>query len=259
MRVAAVVILVFSMLMAPAAAGAATQVRFVHAVPGASEAVLSVDGDPAGSAVSYAEAGAYSDAPGGRVRLEVRPSGGGDAVAERSASLGPGRNTVVAWPRGERVQLSVYDDGRAEGGTARLRAIHTAGELGRAALRLDGRTLGALIPGQASSYKAVEPGAYTLRVTRTGDRGGAPLATRPGVQLVAGTSSTAFIVGSGGEPVRVITAADASAAPEEGPGTGLGGLEGGVPWLAALLAGLAAGALGGGAYLRAARGRGRAT
>ena len=79
-----------------------------------------------------------------------------------------------------------------------------------------------------------------------------------GVNLAAGTASTAYAVGSGGERTRFVVVQDGVDAPAGGPATGLGGLSGddGAPWLAALLAALAAGTLGGVAYTRAARRRG---
>ena len=77
------------------------------------------------------------------------------------------------------------------------------------------------------------------------------------MSFAAGTSSTAYAVGSGGERARFVVVQDAVDAPAGGPATGLGGLSGeDTPWLAALLAALAAGALGGLAYTRAARRRG---
>ena len=72
---------------------------------------------------------------------------------------------------------------------------------------------------------------------------------------IAGTAATAYAVGSAGERTRFVVVADGVAAPSGGPDTGLGGLSGdeGAPWLAALLAALAAGALGGVLYTRAPR------
>ena len=73
------------------------------------------------------------------------------------------------------------------------------------------------------------------------------------VEVVAGTSSTAVVVGSGGEPTKIVLAPDGASGPAAGPDTGLGGLEDGPPWALALLVGAMAGALGGGAWLLARR------
>ena len=85
------------------------------------------------------------------------------------------------------------------------------------------------------------------------------LATQKGVTASAGSAATAYAVGSAGEPTRFVVVADSVAAPSGAPATGLGGMAGsdGAPWLAALLAALAAGTLGGVLYTRAPRGRAR--
>ena len=82
--------------------------------------------------------------------------------------------------------LTVFSDGSAAAGQARVRAIHAAGELGEGDVQLDGQTLAsALPPGEASDYLTVDPGSYSLSVTRP-DGGGSPLAESP-VSLAAGT------------------------------------------------------------------------
>jgi uncharacterized protein DUF4397 len=239
-----------SMLMAPAATAQAkgAELRFVHAAPGAGRAVLEVDGKKVGSPVAFGEVGDYARAPDGRVELSVVPESGGKALGTGTGELGPGRHTAIAWLRNGKFELSVIDDARAVPGRARLRAVHAAGELGRASVQVDGRSLGqALSPGDATPYEALEPGSYELKVIRASG-GGAPLAAKPGVRLAAGTSSTALVMGGGGKPVQVVLASDATASPARAPATGLGGLDGGTDWLALVLAALAAGGLGGGAY-----------
>ena len=246
-----------SMLVAPAATAQAkgAQLRFVHAASGAGPALLAIDGKRVGSAVAFGEVGSYVSSPSGRVELSVVPEGGGKALGSGSGEVGPGRHTAVAWLRNGKFELSVIDDAAAVAGKARLRAVHAAGELGRASVELDGRSLGeALSPGDATPYESLEPGSYELKVVRAGG-GGSPLVTKPGLRLAAGTSSTAFVLGGGGKPVRIVLASDATASPSQAPATGLGGLGDGTPWLAIVLAALAAGGLGGGAYRLLARGR----
>jgi hypothetical protein len=76
------------------------------------------------------------------------------------------------------------------------------------------------------------------------------LATRGAVTLTAGTSSTAFVVGTAGEPIDVLVADDRAAAPKGAPQTGLGGLaDSDSPVLLALLAGFLAALAGAAAYL----------
>jgi hypothetical protein len=253
----AVTLTVLSMLVvaAVAAQAQAAELRFVHAAPGADPAVLLIDGEQGGSAVGFAEIGDYVRAPQERVVLSVRAAEGGKVLGGGTGTIGPGRHTAVAWLRDGKFELTVIDDAPGRSGRARLRAVHAAGELGRAAVRVDGRGLGeALSAGDATAYETLDPGSYELRVTRGGG-GGTPLATKRDLRLSAGTSTTAFIFGSGGEAVRIVTAADSTAAPERAPATGLGGLGGDTPWLALALAALGAGVLGGGAYLLLARRR----
>ncbi len=66
--------------------------------------------------------------------------------------------------------------------------------------------------------------------------GGDPLVKAAGVEPVAGTSSTAVVLGSGGEPTKIVLASDGSSGPVAGPGTGLGGLDDRPPWAIALVA-----------------------
>ena len=52
------------------------------------------------------------------------------------------------------------------------------------------------------------------------------------LSLVAGTSATAYVVGSAGERIRFVVLEDAASGPAAGPATGLGGLtRGDRPWL----------------------------
>jgi hypothetical protein len=243
------------MVLAISAANAqALEVRFVHAVAGAGAATLTADGKAVGGEVSFGELTGYAGTPRGVVKLRLRDAGG-RTLAERTRLFRDGRYTVVAMRRDRDVVLRAYRDGEATGGQARVRAIAAAPELGETRVDLDGTTvtrrLGA---GEASDYANVEPGTYEVAVKRPSGQGGA-LASQSGVNLVAGTASTAIVVGSGGAATRVVVASDATAAPRQAPATGLGGLRGETPWLAPLLAALAAGALGGVAYALVSRRR----
>lgn len=249
------------MLLAVPAASAlgAAQVRFVHTVPGAGpqqlEASAGGRATAIGGPVGFGQVGGYAKAPSGEVSLRIRGAEG----SRTSQRLRKGaRYTVVALGTGS-PELAVLRDGGARAGSAQLRVVHAAPELGNVDVRL-GDMRFANLPGfrETTDYRRVDPGAYAVRVTRPGD--GATLAARGGVPLTAGTSSTAFVVGSAGEPIDVVVAADGAAAPRGAPATGLGGLadEGDDPLLLALLAGLLAATLGAGVYLaRTGRARGR--
>ena len=248
-------ILAASMLVATGAANAvAAEVRLVHAVPGASGAQLSVDGRELGSPVTFGEAGSFSSAPDGSVKVTLAPGGGGKALATKTLDLEDARYTVVAAPSGRGVVLRSYRDGAPQEGKARVRAIHAAGEIEEADLEVDDRTVVRNVkPGAATPYLELEPGSYSFAMMRPGG-GGGPLVKAEGVEVLAGSSSTAVVVGSGGEPTRIVLAPDGSTGPAKGPDTGLGGMQHGPPWALALLAGLLAGSLGLGAW-RLARSR----
>ncbi len=241
------------MLLAGPAASARgdAKVRFVQAAAGgdagqlhASEGGIS---QRIGRRVGFGEIGGYADVPAGEVAFELRGKGG-QALAEARERLRNGAHyTVVAMGRSDR--LEVLREGRAEGGTSRLRVLHAAPELGAVDVRLgDERVANAVGFGDVSGYTAVGPGAYALRVTNPQD--GSTIAARGAVTLTAGTSSTAFVVGSAGEPVQTIVATDRMAAPRGAPATGLGGLADEDSHLVlALLAGFLAAIAGAAAYV----------
>jgi len=226
--------------------------RFVHAVPGAGVASLTADGAAVGGPAAFATATSYASVPDGQTSLRVTGPGG-KVLARARESLSGGRFTAVATRSNGKVVLRVFRDGRARAGRARMRALNVAPELGRVDVALGERTLArGLNPGDAGGYVTADPGTYELKAARRGSRG-APLASRPNVNAVAGTASTALLVGSGGEPTRIVVVQDAVATPAAAPATGLGGRDGGPSWALALAAALAAGALGGAGYAAARR------
>jgi Domain of unknown function (DUF4397) len=249
------------LLAGPAAsASGAASVRLVHAVPGAGTAQLHAGtGEtlpPVGAATGFGEVGGYARVPAGAVTFELRGSGGRPLATTKEQLAPRAHYTLVAIGAGGG-KLELLRDGRARPGESRLRVVHAAPELGDVEVRLGDARFGTLGFQDVAGYTAVDPGAYAIRVTRPG--GGSTLAARGGVPLTAGTSSTAFVVGSAGEPLGVVVASDRAAAPRGAPKTGLGGLsDDDSPLLLALLAGLLAAAAGAGGYLvLTGRSRGR--
>ena len=174
-------------------------------------------------------------------------------AATANIDIGRGRYTVIAVPEGKGVGLRVYKDGAAVPGKARMRTINAAAELDQAEMRVDGHAVARIDPDKATGYTSVPPGRHDLSITRRGGAGGA-LASASGVPLVAGSASTAIVVGSGGEPAQVLMVSDQTAGPSVAPATGFIGDAGdGGTWLLVALAAIAAGWLGGTAYLLAAR------
>jgi hypothetical protein len=240
------------MLLVPPAASAkdVAKVRFVQTVPaqGTLELHATEGGISArvGHPLAFGKIGSYADVPPGNVTFELREPGGGP-ITEAKEQLKDGAHyTVVAMSK---KQLLVLRDGRADGGTSRMRVVDTAPELGAVDVQLGDQTIADGVGfGDVSGYTGVGPGAYALTVTNPSD--GSMLATRGAVTLSAGTSSTAFVVGTAGEPIDVLVAGDRMAAPKGAPQTGLGGLaDGDSHLLLALLAGFLAALAGAAAYL----------
>ena len=244
------------LLVSASHAAAATQLNFVHAVPGAGDAIVRVTGGSGSPAsiqgVGFGEASDYSPGPSGRTTITLTVAG--KQVARSTQTLADKSGyTVVAEPgSGNKVVLIAYKAGKGQAGSARVRAAHGAAELDEADFKVGGTSLGTLDRGDEGNYVSVEPGSYAVTASAPGSDDA--LIEQDGVNLAAGTASTAYAVGSGGERARFVIVQDAVDAPDGGPATGLGGLSGdGPPWFAALLAALAAGTLGGLAFTRLAR------
>lgn len=242
------------LLAGPAAsASGAASVRLVQAVPGAGHVfqLHATEGgitQRVGRPTGFGEVGGYAQVPAGRVTFELRGRGE-RRLAEVAAQVRSGqRYTVVALGDGAQ-RLRVLSDGGARPGTSRLRVVHAAPELGGVDVTLgDRRVAGSIGFRDVAPYTTVEPGAYALTVARPDD--GSALAARGAVPLTAGTSSTAFVVGTAGEPLRVVVASDRAAAPRGAPATGLGGLSEDDSRLGlALLAALLAAAAGAASYV----------
>jgi hypothetical protein len=230
----------------------------VHTAPGAGALELrATEGgidQRVGRRLGFGQVGSYEDVPAGDVEFEVLEAGGQPVTSTREQLQNRAFYTVVGTVNGS---PTVLRDGRGEGGQSHLRVMHVAPELGRVDVRLgDLPVANGLAMGDVTGYKDVGPGAYALTVTRPG--GGSPIASEGAVTLTAGTSSTGFVIGTRGEPVRTIVASDRAAAPRGPVATGLGGLAGEDPdVLLAILAGLLAALTGGAIYVAlTARSRG---
>lgn len=234
------------MLSAPASAIAEAEVRFVHALPGAGAAAATVEGREVATGLGFGEASGYVSVRGGETALGLTT---GDRRAEASARLADGTRSTVITAEGE--SLIVLRDGRARAGEARVRVVNAAAELGTPDVSLGEQPLAeGLELGQAGDYLTADPGTYSLRATRAGGEGegeGDPLVSGHSISLAAGTTSTALLIGTGGEPARFLVLEDAAFTPRGAPATGLGGLSGdrGPVWLLVLAAATLAGTLGG--------------
>ena len=133
---------------------------------------------------------------------------------------------MIAEPgKGGKVVLMSYEAGKASAGSARVRGAHGAAELPKADFKVGDETLGTPEPAaRTGDYATVEPGSYAVMATRPGSDDA--VISQDGVNFAAGTASTAYAVGSGGERARFVVVQDGVDAPEGGPATGLGGLSG---------------------------------
>jgi hypothetical protein len=219
------------LLLSAASAFASATVRFVHAVPGAEPATLSVSVSGAKSStapVSFGTASAPLSVAAGTAKMTA--AAGGKTLATNEQALEDGKSyTVVAIQKQPNdpklgVSLSVFPDASAVPGKALVRAINVAPEAGEPDVRVDDTVIAPkLAYAAAGDYTDVAPGVHDVIVTRAGGSGGA-LATKKGVPLTAGTSTTAIVLGSGGATMRVMTLVDGSAAPAGAPATGYGGI-----------------------------------
>jgi hypothetical protein len=258
--------LVSMLLLASAgSAFASASVRFVHAVPGGAPATLKISVDGPAQATAPVSFGAVSQPlevdPGSATFTAVPADGGAGAkpLGEADETLKEGRSyTVVALAKesGEGAELHVYPGDEPGEGKAIVRAIHAAPELGDPDVKVGNRVIAeSLKYGDATDYVDVPPGAAEVSVTRAGGKGGA-LATKPDVPLTAGTATTAVIVGSRGEPTKIVTISESTAAPAGAPATGFGGLASDRDpprVLVALLFAMVAGSLGAAGWMLAGR------
>ncbi len=228
-------------LALPATALATTQVRFLHAVPGVGVATVSADGQALGSA-GFGQVAGPATLPSGTTHFVLKAPGG--VTLKKTVRLADGDSyTLAALATANAATIHVYRNGAADPGKARLRVVHSAPELGDANVALDGKVVAHRAAYEdATDYWTLPPGREQLEVRDPGSKKMA-IGMRS-LPLSAGTTTTAYVVGSKGERVRVVPVDDATTAPSAAPQTGLGGLaprDGGPNWALAAAAALAVG------------------
>ena len=238
------------------------KVRLVNARPGSNAVGLKVivggAAPPPVGPASYGQVTPYARVSPGSAQISLT----GATSSANQLSAPARRRRQLHGDRAREGQkgfkLKLYRDGHAQKGTARLRVIHAAPELGSPNIKLGQRTV-------AEKRGVLERDALPLRTSQapTSSRSRSPAAacrsSSTASPLSAGVATTAILAGSGGAPERLITATDDTLTPAGAPETGLGGLAGGGghPWLLIALAALLAGALGGAVQLAVARRHGR--
>jgi hypothetical protein len=247
-----------------ASAFAVAKVRLVNARAGSHPIGLKVvvggAAPPAVGPASYGQVTPYVRVSPGSAQISLSDLRSGDGTPNevKQDLVDGGQYTAVALAKGSKgFELKLYRDGHARKGTARLRVIHAAPELGSPDIKLGQRTVAEKLAFMdATPYLSESPGSYDVAVAKPGSS--TPIFQKK-VALSAGVATTAILAGSGGARERLITATDDTLTPTGAPETGFGGLAGGggPPWaLIALAAGLA-GALGGAWQLALARRSGR--
>jgi nucleoid-associated protein YgaU len=200
----------------PAGAGEVSQVRFLHAVPGAGPADLLLAHAGAIAREGFGGLSGYHAVPAGLATLELAAKPGADALATHATRLTAGRRyTIYAVAQGGQVTLNVLRDAARGTPAARLRVVHAAPELGKPDLWWAGRKLAGAVPYMATTgYVDAGAGAKTLAVAAPG-RSADPIASRT-VQLTPGEAMTAFVIGSKGRRVHIVTGHDARVAASKG-------------------------------------------
>lgn len=198
----------------PTESQAKVVVRFVHAVPGAGAAQLTLSRGRSSEAVGragFGRATPYAPASPGAFTWSLTGAGTGQKLATGRARLRAGAYTLVALARGAGVWLGLYRDRGGRRGAGLLRVIHAAPELGSPVLRLDDRVVAPGVRfGQATPYLMVPAGVH--RVTATGPGSMDALVSLSGLRLAAGQAYTGMVVGSKGVAPRVVTLVDRGAA-----------------------------------------------
>jgi hypothetical protein len=250
------------MLLGASVANGATlpRLRFLNALPGTATARVEVVSATtgmrtgAGGESAYGELTPYAAVPGGSVRLDlVAPKAHASAPEQLAAGAS---YTVIATGSSGHAQLRLYRDGSAAAGAAKLRVIHAAPELGTPDIALDGRPIAQAVAfGSSTGYLTATPGSANLAVMSPHSNSRTIASGQ--VSLAAGTATTAVVIGTAGQPVRVVSAQDATVTPGGPPETGLGGLArgGGRQWLLILAAMATGGLLAGGLQAAARRRR----
>jgi hypothetical protein len=187
-------------------------VRFLHAVPGAGPADLAVAGRSALAREDFGGLSAYKDVPTGHVEFTLAAKPGGKPIATHATDLTGGRcYTVYAVSQGGKVTLNVLRDAARREPAARLRVVHVAPELGKPDLWLAGRALARHVPYMATTgYVGTSAGSEKLAVAAPGHSSD-PIVSRT-LDVASGQTMTAFVVGSKGKRVRIVTGHDARVA-----------------------------------------------
>jgi Domain of unknown function (DUF4397)/LysM domain len=205
-------------MVMPAQAFAKAVVRFVHAVPGVGKAEVSVN-DGSGlekvGAIGFGQATGFHSVRSGAFHWSL--SGGGKTLAKGTTTVGNGAYDLVVLEQNSQVKLGVYKAQGGKPGTALVRVIHAAPELGSPELTVDGKVaVKSLAYTKATPYVPLAAGTHNLGANRPGDK--TPLVSSAHLTVQNGKSYSAVVVGTRGQRVRVVALLDRGGS--AAPGTG---------------------------------------
>jgi nucleoid-associated protein YgaU len=205
-------------LLWPAQALAQAVIRFVHAVPGVGKATVDVNagsGPQNVGSIAFGQVTPFKSVRAGSFTWKLK-SAAGKVLASGTSTVGNGVYDIVILdnPSGSGVQLAAYKAAGAKPGQSLVRVIHAVPELGSPMFMLNMHTLANRLPYiHATPYFSVMPGAYSFSAMKPWlmKPGDPTLVDVKGVRFVPGVAYSAIVVGSRGQPVRVVRVVDKGA------------------------------------------------
>jgi len=148
-------------------AAAASQVRFVNAVPGAGPVDVSAGSRQVVSALAFGRASGYVSVSSRSVRIAVGDRR--DPVASGTQRFRDGRRYTVIATANSDTELVTVQDGAPAAGLARLRVVQAADELGNPDVFVGRRQVASGLEYRAIvAYRQIEPGTYRIEARRPG-------------------------------------------------------------------------------------------
>ncbi|WP_227774164.1 DUF4397 domain-containing protein [Haladaptatus pallidirubidus] len=176
----------------------AARARIVHAVPGAPNVDVFVDGNRALQNVAYKDVSDYLELEPGQHTLQVAPAGEGqeNAIIEQQATLEPNRDyTIAAGGTQDSPEAFLFMDVSEipSGNRVSIRGVHLSPDAPAVDIATNGDLLvEGLEYGTASEYVDLPAGSYTIEVRPAGED--QAVATTD-VTLKGGVVISAFAVG----------------------------------------------------------------
>ncbi|WP_084157004.1 DUF4397 domain-containing protein [Haladaptatus cibarius] len=196
----------------------AARARIVHAIPGAPNVDVFVDGNRVLQDVAYTDVSDYLELQPGQHTLAVAPTGEGQgsAIIEQQATLEPNRDYTVAaggTPDSPEAFLFMDVNEIPAGNRVSIRAVHLSPDAPAVDIATNGDLLvEGLEYGTASEYVDLPAGSYTVEVRPAGED---QAVTTADVTLEGGTVISAFAIGlvetdNQAQSLELVTAVDSN-------------------------------------------------